>query len=111
MTLKKLLESNRQVALHVTHGKYLKSILQNGLSLHSPTLGDQLDDEGVYFFPDEVTLEDAWGAWLEDLFDEDEKVYCLTVDITGLRQHVGGDYEIIVTEKVAPNRILDYKEI
>lgn len=110
--LKKLLENRQVVGLHVTHGKFLQNILKQGLIPHSPSLGkDEQDDEGVYFFPDQVTLEDGWDAWLEDFFDDDEKVYCLSVDITGLKQHVGGDYEIIVTEPVSASRIIDYKEI
>lgn len=108
----KTTNTGKIIALHVTHGKFLNSILKTGLRLNSPSLGkDEVDDNGIYFFPDETTLSDAWDAWLEDFFDEDEKVFCLRVDITGLPSHVGGDYEIIVTQPIPPSRIIDYKEI
>jgi hypothetical protein len=110
--LKQLLENQQQLVYHVTHERNLSAILKQGLQPHSPSLGkDEVDDEGVYFFPDETTLKDAWDAWLEDFFNDNEKIICLTVDITGLQQHVGGDYEIIVTEPVSPKRIVNQEEI
>ena len=60
--LKELLKNGREIGIHVTHGKYLRSILKKGLVPKSPTMGNDQDDEGVYFFPDEVTLQDAWDA-------------------------------------------------
>ena len=110
--LKELFNSNRQIGLHVTRKSNLSRIMKEGLIPHSPTLGqEQEDDNGIYFFPDRITLEDAWGAWLEDFFDENEEIVCLKVDITNLKQHVGGDYEIIVTEPVPPNRIIGWEKI
>jgi hypothetical protein len=110
-TLNETYLDGKKLVYHIGHGKNHDAIMRGGFIPNSPTMGDVKDDEGVYFFPNSMALEDAWDAWLEDKFDDNEQIICYIVDIHGLMYHEGGDYEIIVKENVPPDRIVSWKDL
>lgn len=96
--------SDENVAYHVTPTKNVKRILAKGLDPKIPLEGDV---EGVYLFPDKITMQDALMNWLGDKFEEDEKLTSLKVDLTRVERPIESDvgYEIRVIGGIPPEAI------
>lgn len=94
------------LALHVTPSSNLASILAAGLK---PLIGARSiaieSTPAVWLFPDWASLEDA--TWLYDLFEEDDQLAVLLVDLAGLdvlRTERAG-YEVSVQQPIAAERL------
>lgn len=101
-------DDNAPDRFHICRDKDIDSILKYGLvptiGINSETLGETV--EGIYLFPDEITMNDA--NWLEDCFEDDEELTVLRVK--GVAQEEDF-YEIVVTGRLTPDRleITDFK--
>lgn len=90
-----------QYAYHVTAAKNLPSIAAYGLL---PRIGPNAKllkepKPAIYLFPTIEDLETAWDTWLGDLFDVDEQVALLKVELTG-PTHSEVEYELMVFEPI-----------
>lgn len=94
-------------AYHVTPIENLESIKANGLL---PRIGERSVEygeskEGIYLFGKASDLEAALSSWMETVFDPEEPLVCLLVDIAGLEQRSDAGYEICVLEPIPPKHI------
>ena len=95
---------------HVSPGRNLPEILQNGLE---PRIGPRSDAYGerqpcIYAFRDAEALEDALGGWLDQVFDANEPLLCLAIDADGLELIDDPEipqYEVQIPVLVDPSRI------
>jgi phage terminase large subunit-like protein len=106
------------IGYHVTRQINIPSIKKKGLIPKIPLdYGEIGDIEGVYFFKDKDSVEDALMNWLGERIEEwEEKTgdeydeVTLVVDLTGMQNSIIEEddmFEYIVTDIVTPNRIID----
>lgn len=94
---------------HVTTAAALPSILSTGLE---PRIGPRSTAIGehqcaIYFFETLFDVVNGLMNWMADEFDEDDEIVILDVDLTGTRsQRAVGEFEIIVSERISPDKIV-----
>lgn len=96
------------VAYHVTPRANLDSICEKGLEprngVRSLMLGESKD--AIYLFPSIENMENALSNWLGELFEDEEVLVVLEVDILGLDiVQSEAEYEILCFETIAVPRI------
>lgn len=95
-------------AYHVTPSKNLRSIQENGLV---PSIGQRSRDlgeerEAVYLFPSREDLDNALSNWLGELFDEEEPLAILQVDVSDIGVERGEvEYELLSFDCIPPGNI------
>lgn len=94
------------LALHVTPASNLPSILSGSLK---PYVGERSiaieRTPAVWLFPDWASLEDA--QWLYELFEDDDQLAVLLVDITDLEvvRNERAGYEMSVRSPILADRL------
>lgn len=95
------------IAYHVTPERNLRKIKKIGLV---PQIGTNSSSYGetegrIYLFPTSVDADNAVMNWLGDLYDEDEQLALLAVDIAGLPTKKDVGWELNTNQAIPPERI------
>ena len=95
------------IAYHVTPERNLIKIQKIGLVPHIGTNSSSYGEtEGrIYLFPTPLDADDAVMNWLGDLYDEDDQLALLAVDITGLPTKKDVEWELNTNQPIPPERI------
>lgn len=93
---------------HVTPAENLDNISKTGLEPRRGPRSEEFGEESsrIYLFPDADALSGALESWLEDVFDPEEPLACLTVDMDGIpfsRDEV--EFEVTVCDHIPADRI------
>lgn len=71
----------QQSLYHVTKKENLDSIMEHGLFPSTGKNSRELGDFGIFFFKDLDALEDAVSTWFGDLFEDDDELVILQVEV------------------------------
>lgn len=93
--------------LHVTPVENLHGILTRGLI---PAVGPRSAAcaearPGIYCFSDQASLEDAFGGWLGEVFDERQRLALLAIKAPKRSDCDAAGYEVVLREAVPPRQI------
>jgi len=99
---------------HVTPTRHLAAIFEQGLMPQRGVRAATIDDDGaIYLFVSLEALHDGVMSWLGSLFDEDEPLAILNVDLPDdfpLERHPAtAAFEVISTHPI-PSKYLHYQE-
>jgi len=99
---------------HITKNENIPSIKSVGLK---PSIGINSSSYGetkpaIYFFMDKKTMDDALVNWMGDLFDEEDELSVITVDV---KEHLihksSASYECCVFHHISSDNIICIEEI
>ncbi len=94
---------------HVTLAENLPSILEYGLR---PGIGERSlmlnePEPLLYLFETLEDVEAGLSGWMADVFDEDDPIVIIEVDLRGIdARKLPGKFEITVNETLASDRIV-----
>lgn len=96
---------------HVTPTKNLDSILLDGLKPVEPDGLNFQEIPGVYLFPTRGDMDTALSSWFGELFEDDEEIAVLTIDVTDLPILKPGSvgvapFEAVSLNTISPDRIV-----
>lgn len=94
---------------HVTKYENILSIQSEGLK---PSIGINSSSYGetkpaIYFFIDKKTMEEALANWMGDLFEEEDELSVITVDVKeNLIHKSSASYECCVFHHISSDNII-----
>lgn len=93
---------------HVTPAENLDHISRTGLEPRRGPRSEEFGEESsrIYLFPDADALSGALESWLEDAFDPEEPLACLTVDMEGIPYSQDEvEFEVTVCDLIPADRL------
>ena len=99
------------VVYHVTTEMGLKTIKRRGIEPNIPHDFTE-DQKVVYLFKTRDDVKEAMMNWMVDRYDDDVKLYLLTIDSSTLELYeTEAEYEVVSYKTINPNLIIKIEDL